>query len=177
MPDSELEIPATSCVRLRPYTAADEDALFGVFADRYARAFYPEMAERANVRRWIDWNLSNYEKFGLGLWAMEEKTEGRMIGDCGLTYQPVEGRIELEVGYHLLERERGKGYATEAARACLEFGFLHTVSERICSIVRPSNTRSCAVARRLHAQQQEFLHKGQACLFFFTTRREWEAAR
>lgn len=67
---------------------------------------------------------------------MELKTEGQFAGDCGLTYQDVEGLRELEIGYHVIERECGTGYATEAARACLDFSFMRTSCESICSIVR-----------------------------------------
>lgn len=88
-------------------------------------ASYPQMQDRANVRGWIEWNLRNYEEFGFGLWAMELKETGAFIGDCGLTYQEVEGERELEIGYHVLGTERGRGYATEAARACLNYGFLN----------------------------------------------------
>ena len=149
------EIPQTERLRLRAYTTADEAELFDVFADPYARRFYPEMVHRARVRAWIEWNLRNYDEFGFGLWAMELKVDGQFVGDCGLTYQDVDGRRELEIGYHVVERERGKGYATEAARACLEFGFTRTSSESICSIVRPSNTASCAVAARVHTTRRE----------------------
>ena len=169
------EIPQTERLRLRAYTTADEAELFDVFADPYARRFYPEMVDRAKVRAWIEWNLRNYDEFGFGLWAMELKVDGQFVGDCGLTYQDVDGRRELEIGYHVIERERGKGYATEAARACLEFGFTHTSSESICSIVRPSNTASCAVAARVHTTRREFMKGGQATLLFYTTRQEWEA--
>ena len=171
------EILRTERLRLRAYTTADEAELFEVFADPYARRFYPEMADRAKVRAWIEWNLGNYNEFGFGLWAMEVKVEGRFVGDCGLTYQDVEGRRELEIGYHVLERERGRGYATEAARACLEFGFTHTSSENICSIVAPLNQASCAVAARVHMAQREFMKGGQRLLLFYTTRHEWEAVR
>ncbi len=168
------EIPQTERLRLRAYTLADEAELFAVFADPHARTFYPEMADRAKVRAWIEWNLRNYEEFGFGLWALELKVESRFVGDCGLTYQDVEGRRELEIGYHVTERERGKGYATEAARACLEFGFTRTSCERICSIVRPPNTASCAVAARVHGARREFVRGGQPALLFYTTRRAWE---
>jgi RimJ/RimL family protein N-acetyltransferase len=151
--------------------------LFDVFADPYARRFYPEMADRAKVRAWIDWNLRNYDEFGFGLWAMELKAESRLIGDCGLTFQDVEGRGELEIGYHVMERERGKGYATEAARACLDFGFTRTSCESICSIVRPWNTASCAVAARIHTARREFIKGGQPAVLFYSTRRDWDALR
>jgi RimJ/RimL family protein N-acetyltransferase len=171
------EVLRTERLRLRAYVAADEADLFDVFADPYARRFYPEMAARANVRAWIEWNLRNYDEFGFGLWAMELKAEGRFIGDCGLTFQDVEGRRELEIGYHVTERERGKGYATEAARVCLDFGFTRTSCDSICSIVRPSNTASCAVAARIHTAQREFMKGGQPALLFHTTRRNWDALR
>jgi RimJ/RimL family protein N-acetyltransferase len=162
----------TARLRLRPYTLADESALFEVFADPYAREFYPEMADRAKVRKWIEWNLGNYGEFGYGLWAVELKSSGEFIGDCGLTWQDVEDARELEIGYHLIGRERGKGYATEAALACLDFGFRETDAGMICSIVRPNNVGSCKVAGRVHAAQREFLRKGKPALLFYTLRRD-----
>lgn len=171
------EILQTERLRLRAYISADEADLFDVFADPYARRFYPEMEDRAKVRAWIEWNLRNYDEFGVGLWATELKADGRLIGDCGLTFQDVEGRRELEIGYHLIECERGKGYATEAGRVCLDFGFTRTSCESICSIVRPWNTASCAVAARIHTARREFTKNGQVALLFHTTRRAWGELR
>ena len=87
-----------------------------------------------------------------------------------LTYQDVEGRRKLEIGYHVVERERGKGYAKELARECLDFGFTRTSCESICSIVRPSNTASCAVAARIHTGRREFIKGDRPALLFYTTR-------
>ncbi len=163
----------TGRLRLRPFTPADEGALFEVFSDAYARQFYPQMADRTKVREWIAWNVENYAEFGYGLWAMELKSSDEMIGDCGLTWQDVEGRAELEIGYHVVERERGKGYATEAARACLDFGFRRTGAGLICSIVRPANLASCTVAGRIHASKREILSRGTAAWVFYTSRDDW----
>ena len=164
----------TERLQLRAYTLADEAALFEVFSDADSRAFYPEMADRANIRAWIEWNLRNYDEYGLGLWALELKTSGAFLGDCGLTYQDVEGRSALEIGYHVRRSERGKGYATEAARACLDFGFERTSCDQICSIVRPENAASCTVAARVHADSRECLRRGRPALLFFTSRVAWE---
>jgi RimJ/RimL family protein N-acetyltransferase len=101
--------PSTARLRFRPYTPADEGALFEVFNDPYAREFYPEMSDVAKVRTWIGWNLRNYSEFGYGLWALELKFSGQFIGDCGLTWQEVEGRNELEIGYHVLTRRARQG--------------------------------------------------------------------
>jgi ribosomal-protein-alanine N-acetyltransferase len=172
-----IESIETERLRLRPYRLADEAVLFQVFADPYARRFYPEMEDPSRVRAWIEWNLRNYEEFGFGLWAMELKAEGRFIGDCGLTYQDVEGRRELEIGYHVLASERGKGYATEAARSCLDFGFTRTSCDLVCSIVRPSNQASSAVGARIHAARRDFVKKGESAVLFYTLREAWEAMR
>lgn len=171
------ELPEAERLRLRPYSLDDERALYQVFSDPYARTYYPEMADTYNVRAWIEWNLRNYDDLGLGLWAVELKVSGEFIGDCGLTYQNVEGRRELEVGYHVIQRERGKGYATEAARACLDFGFSHTPCESICSIVRPSNIASCAVAAHIHTARREFVKGGTPAVLYYTTRLLWQDRR
>ena len=155
---------------LRRYTLADLDALCEVFSDSYARRFYPEMLARERVLGWIRWNLRNYEETGFGLWAMEPRGESRLIGDCGLTYQEVEGRQEIEIGYHLHEAERGKGYATEAARACLAYAFRELDAPLVCSIVASENTASCAVAGRVHRNRREFVKAGRPAIFFFTER-------
>jgi RimJ/RimL family protein N-acetyltransferase len=168
-------MPETERLRFRLYTSADEALLFEVFADPYARTFYPEMVDRSKVNAWIQWNLRNYDEFGFGLWALELKASGEFIGDCGLTYQEVEGRQELEIGYHVIQRERGKGYASEAARVCLDFGFGRTSCTSICSIVRPSNIASRMVAGRVHMACREFIKGARSALLFYTPRRDWEA--
>jgi RimJ/RimL family protein N-acetyltransferase len=158
----------TERLRLRPYTLDDEPDLYAVFEDSYARMFYPEMIYRENVRKWIDWSLRNYEEFGFGLWAMELKVSGAFVGDCGLTYQDVEGQKQLEIGYHVAEGHRHKGYATEAARACLKYGFDTTSCLFICSIVRPENEASCSVARRVHDDCREIIKGDRLALLFYT---------
>ena len=168
--------PETARLRFRHYTLADEQPLFEVFADSDARGFYPEMDENANVRGWIAWNLRNYEKFGFGLWAVEIASTGQFIGDCGLTYQDVEGKPELEIGYHILHAERRKGYATEAAQACLRYAVDHIPCDQVCSIVRPDNTASVTVAARVHTASREVDYNSRRALVFFTTRDDWKVA-
>jgi ribosomal-protein-alanine N-acetyltransferase len=170
---SETSLFQTDRLRFRPYALRDEAALFELFADHEARAFYPEMDDVANIRAWIEWNLRNYQEFGFGLWALELKRTGAFIGDCGLTYQEVEGSRELEVGYHVIKSQRGKGYATEAARACLNYGFQKTPCGIICSIVSPLNMASQAVAGRIHTSQRSFIKNGQPAILFFTDRSSW----
>lgn len=165
--------PETIRLRFRPYQTGDEAALAAVFADGESQRFYPEMAELIHVRSWIITNLASYAQHGLGLWALERRDTGAFVGDCGLSYQEVEGSAELELGYHLARPERGRGYATEAARACLDFGFQHTTRERIGSIVHPANVASCSVALRVHDMCRQFERRGTRLLFYSTGRARW----
>ncbi len=62
--------------------------------------------------------------FGFELWAVCLKENGKMIGDCGLTLQPIGNTIKPEIGYHIQKTYQRKGYAKEAAIA-VETGLLH----------------------------------------------------
>lgn len=145
-----------------------------MFADAQARRFYPEMGEPGSAEGWIEWNLDNYAMHGHGLWVIEHRDEGWFLGDCGLTYQPVEvgGEHRLEVGYHLHERHRGSGYAIEAARACVAYAFDHLAVPLVCSIVDPENAASIRVASRLHTSHRIFTNEeGRTMELYWSMRR------
>ena len=165
----------TGRLGLRRYVAADAPALFDVFADPYAARFYPAMSDPQRIQKWIDWNLRNYEEHGFGLWAVERLADGLFIGDAGLTMQTIEGTPRHEIGYHIHVDHRGQGYATEAARACLDFGFAAVGASFICSAVHPENAASATVATRIHADRREFEWHSGRFLLFSTTAGQWGA--
>ena len=110
--------------------------------------FYPAAFDRPGVEQWIARNRQRYAKDGHGLWAMVLKSSGEMIGDCGLTVQEVDGVDEVEIGYHVRRDLWGQGLATEAARACRDFGFSRLPVERVISLIRPENLPSRRVAEK-----------------------------
>ncbi len=161
----------TDRLRFREMTPDDVDDLHAMFADDGARRFYPRMRDIAEVRGWIDWNLENYRRHGFGLWAVNRVDTGAFVGDCGLTYQSVDGADLLEIGYHVTAAERGNGFAVEAATAVLAHGFAVTDVGRICSIVAPDNAASIRVAARLHASRRRCTYAGGVDrLLFYTDR-------
>jgi RimJ/RimL family protein N-acetyltransferase len=127
-------IVATARLRLRRLTPAD----------RASVAALDWLDTERVLRRCID----DYARHGHALWAMETRAEGAFAGLCGLLVQEVEGETELEVGYHLAPAWRGRGLATEAARATMRYAFDRLGAERIVSIILPDNAASIAVARR-----------------------------
>ena len=167
----------TARLGLRRYGAGDAAALLDVFGDPYAARFYPAMNDPLRIRKWIAWNLRNYDEHGFGLWAVERLSDGRFIGDTGLTMQTIEGAQQHEIGYHIHRDARGLGYAAEAARACLDFAFEHVGAGFVCSVAHPENAASAKVAERVHAEVREFEWHSGLFRLYSTTEAQRSARR
>jgi RimJ/RimL family protein N-acetyltransferase len=98
-----------------------------------------EQRLRKDVREW--------EERGHGLFAIRDKESGAFLGRTGLKYWPQFG--ETEVGWILRRDAWGHGYATEAARACVDWGFANLDVPYLTAMIVPENARSIAVAERL----------------------------
>jgi RimJ/RimL family protein N-acetyltransferase len=167
---SPLVPPPTDRLRFRRYVETDEQFVIDLFNDRYAKRFYPSMASIEAARGWIDWNLRSYDSHGYGLWVVESIETGSALGDCGLTVQDVGGASMVEVGYHILDAERGQGYATEAAGACVAYGLDDLDLPVVCSIVDPQNEASIRVADHIHAVRSSFVNPVGETMILFRTR-------
>ena len=141
----------TERLRLREMTLADLDALLLVLGDPVAMAHYPAPLTREAVEEWIRWSTRNYAEHGYGLWAVELKESQECIGDCGLTWQAVDGPQDrrLEVGWHIRRDLWNQGLATEAGRACRDYARDVLGQPHLISIIGGDNLASQAVARKL----------------------------
>jgi [ribosomal protein S5]-alanine N-acetyltransferase len=138
----------TSRLCLREFVPQDADALEAVLGDPIAMQYYPAPFDRAEINGWIRRNRARYFDPGFGLWAMLLKHSGEVIGDCGCFVRELEGNVELELGWHVRRDLWGKGFATEAARHCIEYAFSKLGAKRIIALVRPENLGSCRVAEK-----------------------------
>lgn len=138
----------TARLLLREFEPDDVDALARVLSDPETMRYYPAPYDRAGVEQWIERNCRRYARDGVGLWAMVLKATGELIGDCGIIRQEVEGEQLYEIGYHLRRDCWGKGFATEAAIACRDWGFANLGVTRLISLIRPENVPSQRVAER-----------------------------
>ncbi|HEY5629010.1 MAG TPA: GNAT family N-acetyltransferase [Candidatus Limnocylindrales bacterium] len=162
----------TPRLRLRELEATDRDALFEVLGDPVSMRYYPAPFDVQQVASWIEWARASYRDNGLGLWAIVRRSDGRFLGDCGPMLQPVDGSLVPEIGYHVVRVEQGRGYATEAAGACLEWVFANTAHDLVCSIVSPENAPSRAVAARIHGAMRMFRwEKNGREMCLYSTRR------
>ena len=79
---------------LREMNEEDFDDLYCVLADSDIIAYPYALLMKKGVRGWIEKNQERYQIFGFGLWAVRLKENGKMIGDCGLTLQPIGNTIK-----------------------------------------------------------------------------------
>ena len=129
-------------------TAADLDDMASLLGDPDVMTYYPAPKTREQASDWISWNVKNYAEHGYGLWIIETN-EGVFIGDCGLTWLPVNGKPRLEVGYHVRRNAQGLGYATEAAAACRDFARSTLGAPELVAIIDPRNAPSRRVAEKI----------------------------
>lgn len=80
--------------------------------------------------------------------AIIDQASGDLVGWCGLLVQEVDGEKELEVGYSILPTYWGSGYATEAAKACLDAAFAGQLADSVISIIQVNNIPSRRVAEK-----------------------------
>jgi RimJ/RimL family protein N-acetyltransferase len=128
-------------------TNADLGNMASMLGDPEVMTFYTSPKSRVETQGWIDWNKNNYAEYGFGLWIVET-LDGRFVGDCGLTWQQVDGVPALEVGYHVRRELQGHGYATEAAAACREYA-QQLGQPHLVAIIHPENVPSQRVAEKI----------------------------
>ena len=136
----------TERLTLRPLSTADVDFWVRLHADPEVNRFVSSYtAEQAATRlRTIE---ESWATRGYGLCAVELTATGEPIGRCGLNWWEQFG--ETELGWTLAREHWGKGYATEAARAALDWGFEELELPQITAMIHHGNDASVSVARRL----------------------------
>jgi RimJ/RimL family protein N-acetyltransferase len=138
----------TNRLILRELVETDIDGLAKVLSDANSMKYYPKPFTRQKVNNWIEWNIKNYHTYGHGLWAVLVKPEMTFIGDCGITMQEIDGEKLPELGYHIQDQYCNKGYASEAARACIEYAFSTLRMEILYTYAKHDNIPSIRVAQK-----------------------------
>jgi RimJ/RimL family protein N-acetyltransferase len=136
----------TARLLLRQLTTADLDELVAIHAEAEVARFMGAF-DRIRVSAWLDQNQRDWSERGYGRLAIVDRATGQILGRSGLKYWPE--FQETEVGWLLRPDAWGHGFATEAARACIEWGFHGLRLPHITAMIRPDNRRSIRVADRL----------------------------
>ena len=127
----------------------DSEAMLDVYGDPEVMRFVPGGALEglAAVRATLEEYTRVHASRGFSSWALVERRTGRPVGDVGFGVFAPTGDVEL--GYTLARAYWGRGYATEAARACLAAGLAHLAAPRIIAVVEEANEASQRVAERI----------------------------
>lgn len=158
----------TKRLRLRPLLKNDRENLMKLLSDPVVMEFYEGAEDETKADEWIERSRKLYKEMRIGFLGCELKETGEFLGVCGLLFQPaINGRDEIEVGYLLVREFWGQGFATEAARGCMDYGFDEKGYKRIVSLIDPKNHRSIRVAERNGLKRDgKAIFKGRDVLVF-----------
>lgn len=110
-----------------------------------------------------------------GIWAVEEKSSGDLVGRIG--FMNPAGWPGFELGWTLARESWGKGYATEGARRALEYAFTEMDRDHLISLIAPDNVASIKVAERLGEKVEGETHiMGRDVFIYGISREDWRKA-
>ncbi|MBI4731897.1 MAG: GNAT family N-acetyltransferase [Chloroflexi bacterium] len=145
-----MKIPTIQTHRLflRPWTPEDAPVLFQILQEPEIFQYFPPSPPPTleKTGRYITHQLAHWQDRGYGHWAVISQDDNRVVGWAGLEYLPE--LDQTEVAYLLSRKVWGRGYATEAARAAVGFGFETCRLPGIIGLVHPENAASIRVLEK-----------------------------
>jgi RimJ/RimL family protein N-acetyltransferase len=162
LPAARLSTPR---LKLRRWREDDREPFAVINADPAVMEHFPDRLTRRQSDDLIETIEAGFESHGYGLWTLELRATGELIGFTGLAQPAFDAHFTpaVEIGWRLRRSAWGKGYATEAARAALAFGFEVAGLVEVVSFTTVANARSRAVMERIgmaHDPAGDFDHPG-----------------
>lgn len=152
-----VTIGETDRVRLRELKMEDLQAIYG-FEDAanepVLQAFIKETKESSEAH--LDAYIQNmYPLHDYGIWAVEKKETGELIGLCGLGQTEVNGEICTDLGYYICQKCRNQRIATECIEIVLDYAKNYLEFDRIYAIIKEENRISKGILRKFGFKYQE----------------------
>jgi ribosomal-protein-alanine N-acetyltransferase len=119
--------------------------------------------------------IAHHERHGFGLWAVTSRETGMVMGDAGLFLFAGRGP-EIELAYRFAKAHWGRGFATEAARAWLEYGFGELDLERIVAVTHEENPASRRVLEKIGMRPEGRKNYRGTDLLLFAIERDWKSS-
>lgn len=143
-----MNIIHTERVCLRELQIYDAENFFQLNADEEVLRYTGDVAFASvqDAELFLQ-NYSHYQDYGFGRWAVINKETEEFLGWCGLKYSPE--KDEVDVGFRLFRKFWGLGYATESAKACLDYGFKKLNLKRIVGRAMKENWASIRVLEKM----------------------------
>jgi RimJ/RimL family protein N-acetyltransferase len=149
---------------MRTWRDSDIDPFTAICSDPVVMEFFSKLQTRDEVVASLDRVNAKIASDGFGFWALEHA--GELLGFCGISRVTFDAPFTpaVEIGWRLRRDAWGHGFATEAARAAMAFGWQQGLDQIVAFLV-PNNRRSAAVAERIGMQRDlsgDFDHPGIA---------------
>lgn len=178
--DEQFNFPLieTERLTLRMLNADDLDVAFVLFNDGDVQKYLSPSNRR--TRQQLKITLKNltlrWKERGFGIWCVCEKDSKKMIGYSGFQYLDKTPQVEILFGF--LKDYWGKGFATEAANACLRFGFEEVQFEKLCAVTHSENLASRCVLEKIGmAFDKKSEHYQIDSITFTVSRDEYKPSR
>lgn len=143
---------ATARLILRDLQESDLPTLIAMNQDPEVMQYFPKPYSQAESLRLYQGIQDEVKAYGYSLWAVEEKSSQEFIGLVGLHHSDLRifaGKEAVEIGWRLRKEFWNRGYATEAAQACLDFAFQQTGLSEVYSFTSLLNLPSQKVMQKL----------------------------
>mgnify|MGYP001297432390 CR=1 FL=1 len=148
----------TASLTLRPLRETDAPVLHRIYQSEGVLRYFPNTSPPVleRVERFIAVQEKHWQDYGYGNWGILPKNASEIIGWAGLQFLPELN--ETEVGFLLDKPFWGQGFATEAARISLQFGFEHFDFDHIVALAHPENLASQRVLQKCGMLPLETIH-------------------
>ncbi len=168
----------TERLLLRPFRENDIDAYAAMCADPDVMRYIGvrSVLSRDDAWRQMAMFVGHWQLRGFGVWAVEERASGSLVGRVGLHFP--EGWPDRELAWTLARPYWGRGFALEAARTALAHAFGPLGWHRVISLIDPDNRRSIRLAERLGERfEGEVTLRGYCLSLYAIERDSWRAAQ
>jgi len=143
----------TERLSLRPWALNDFDALAAFYAQESNAKYVGGIKDSDQAWRLLALHIGHWQLMGFGYWAVDEKASGEFVGCVGLWQSA--GWPELELGYWLVAKHQGKGFALEAAQSCKAYAQNELKASSLVSYIDPANRPSIRLAEKMGASFEQ----------------------
>jgi [ribosomal protein S5]-alanine N-acetyltransferase len=156
-----VNIIETKRLIIKEYSYKDIPALNKIFSNSKTMSFWPAPFTEQQTENWVHININRYEEAGFGRWAVIIKETNELVGDCGIMISEIDGKQEKDLGYIFHYPYWQKGYAVEAAEACMKHAFNNLAIERLCANMAFDHIASRKVAEKIGMKKEKEFHNSR----------------
>ena len=136
-------------LNFRTIDDSDFEVIANIMRDAGVQKIWEHYFSDDDVREWIDRRKKGYANSGMDYLLAVNKLPQEIVGQIGLLKENIDGKEIWGIGYILMSKYYGNGYATEGAKAMADYAFNTLKAPKIICDIRPMNKSSIAVAKRL----------------------------